>query len=206
MASTSLSDFPTELILNIYESFDDHHAITALNLTSRKFYNIWQLNTASIAKSVLSQSIDCFDLAQELLVIQGRSIGGQPDSSEAVLEWSKHLVTIASVVLEYYTSGNVSMSRLRGFDRRERLDFTQSHYHVRILVELCCDREAQDLRLQAATLEELRGMAMTADWLEDRIFQEDWRCMRRMFRCSYNDFYHTIDMISATFKLRGSLS
>ena len=103
MASASLSDLPSELILKIFKSFDDHRTITALNLTCRKFQDIWQLNTASIVSSVLPQSIDCFDLAQELLIVQGKSDGAESESREALLERCKCLVTNASTLLKYYS-------------------------------------------------------------------------------------------------------
>lgn len=125
MASRSLSDLPSELVLGIYETFDDHHTITALNLTSRKFYDIWRLNTATITKAVLPRAIDCFDLAQELLVVQGRSPdGGQAGTREAMLERSKHLLKNAAVALNDYTSSVLV------FDAGEYEASIQSHYRI----------------------------------------------------------------------------
>lgn len=199
MTSTSLSDFPAELILNIYESFDDHHAITALNLTSRKFYEIWRLNTATIAEIVLPRVIDCFDMAQELLVIQGRSADGQLETRAAVLEWSKRLVTIASRVLKYYASGSNGLRKLLEFT-----EFTESFYLIWIILELYPDRQAQDLRLEAATLKELRGMGMTlyllGDFDLDDLDALNWRSV------SLEDKFDAFCMITEQIKLKFSLS
>ncbi|CAF9907921.1 MAG: hypothetical protein ALECFALPRED_004040 [Alectoria fallacina] len=207
MASSSLSDFPAELILTIYESFDDHHTITAFNLASRMFYDVWRLNTASIAESVLSQSIDCFDLAQELLVVQGRSTGGQPETREGVLERSKHLIANALMVRKDYicTSTGVLVPKvdlsdpLLFFDGRER-SFTEYHYRVWMLLELFNDREALDLRLQAATLEELQWI----DKANRSFFQQCGQCS--LGRFGFHELYHTFSIIKAEIELRESLS
>lgn len=72
MASPSLANLPSEIILGICESLDDPRAITALDLNSRKLYNIWRLNTATMIKAGLPRAIDCFDLAQELVIAPGQ--------------------------------------------------------------------------------------------------------------------------------------
>lgn len=127
-----------------------------------------------MAKIVLPRVIDCFDMAQELLVIQGRSADGQLETRAAVLEWSKRLVTIASRVLKYYASGSNGLRKLLEFT-----EFTESFYRVWIILELYPDRQAQDLRLEAATLSELRGMGMTLHQLGDFDLDDldalDWR-------------------------------
>ena len=154
MASRSFSDLPSEVVIGIFSCLHDHHAIKALDLTSRKFYEIWKLNTATITKAVLPRAIQCFELAQELLAVQSRSpYGGQVETREAVLERSKRLLSNAAVVLKGYSR------RISVIDAGTYVAYIASHYHLWIAMELRNDREARNSRLQAATLEELRDMA-----------------------------------------------
>ena len=98
------------MIIGIYESLDDHRAITALDLTSRKLYNIWRLKTATIIKAVLPRATDRFDLAQELVIVQGRSTGVQTGTHEAVLQRSKKLLNNAAVAFRDYNSSSLRVS------------------------------------------------------------------------------------------------
>lgn len=159
MASQPFSDLPPEVIIGIFSCLHDHHAITALNLTSRKFYEIWKLNTATITKAVLSRAIKCFDLAQELLALQGKSPdGGQVETREAVLKRSKRLLSNAAVVLKDFAND------IRVLFADDRAVSLASHYCLWIVMELYNDHEARYWRLQAATLEETRGMAEILDY------------------------------------------
>lgn len=200
MASQSLSDLPPEVIIGIFSCLKDHRAITALNLTSRKFYEIWKLNTATITNAVLPRAIDCFDLAQELLAVQGRlPNSGQAETREAVLKRSKHLLLNAAVVVKDYTSS------ILVFDAGTHVASLRSYYHVWIIIELRNNRQARSLRLQAATLEELRGMAKTFLWLFVS-FNRGGQCVLDASGPHSSRLLDTIDAIKATLELRESLS
>ena len=54
MPSTSLSDFPVEVLIQVYESLDNVTDITVLNLTTYQHYNVWLSNTVLISTTVLS--------------------------------------------------------------------------------------------------------------------------------------------------------
>ena len=172
--SLSVSDLPQEMILGIYKSLDDHHAITALDLAARKFYDIWSLNRATITQAVLPRVIDCFGLARELAVIQSRSPGGQTEGCEAV---AKRLLVNASVVFRDYANLSNLLDALPIANRIEGSAFAQAHYGVWLLVELGDDlltqHQAQYSRLQAARMEELQDMLSAAEWLEDRASRGD---------------------------------
>ena len=159
------------MILGIYECLDDHHAVTALNLTSRKFYDVWRLHTAIITKAVLPRVIDCFDLAEELAVVQGnKSTSGPTETYEAVLERSKRLLVNAATLVKDHSSYVIHLESTTGemkeFAYEGNLSaFTESYYRLWILLELFNDREVRDLRLQAATMKELEGMEDALHWL-----------------------------------------
>ena len=193
MASSSLSDFPSEMILGIYECLDDHHAVTALNLTSRKFYDVWRLHTAIITKAVLPHVIDCFDLAQELVVIQVESSAGQAEAREAVLQRSKCLLANAATVLRDHSSFRITLydscKMVETAYQGDLLAFTESHYRLWILLELLNNREVRDLRLQAATMKELQGMADALQWL-----------LLKLYHQSYSPFVSSVHHSHWTFK------
>ena len=200
MASRSVSDLPPELIIGIFSSLCDHHAITALNLSSRKFYEIWKLNTATITSAVLPRAIDCFDLAQELLDVQGRSSNsGKAEGREAVLKRSKRLLTNATAVVKDYHS------KILVFGVGNHVAFLRSYYHVWICIELWNDREARDSRLHAATLEELRGMAKTFGLIL-KSFNRDGQGVLNAIGPDAFRLVETYDAISATLRLKESLS
>lgn len=57
---------------------------------------------------------------------------------------------------------------------RRRLDSTQSYYGIWIIIETGGDIKARcEPRLQAATVDELGGMAKAIKWLYDRVHYED---------------------------------
>ena len=66
------TDLPSEMILRIYRYLDSSLEITALSSTSRMYYWIWRMNTASISGAVLSRSIDCYNSALELFEVEER--------------------------------------------------------------------------------------------------------------------------------------
>lgn len=192
--SQFLSDLPPEVVIGIFTCLKDHHAITALNLTSRKFYEIWKLNTATIIKAVLQRAIDCFDLAQELLDLQGRSPISPPfGTREAVLERSKRLLTNAAVLLSERNC------RISDFDAGKHVASLQYRYVFWICIELCKDREARDSRLHAATLQELRGMVKSVEWFQLESVYGDGRVDQRGVNTTW-------DAITATLRLKESLS
>lgn len=62
----SISDLPPELILQIYTNLPTPSLITFLNRTSRKFYQIWYRDAATISGKVLSRSLEHYDTLLEL--------------------------------------------------------------------------------------------------------------------------------------------
>lgn len=228
MASHSLSDLPPELVIGIFSCVHDHHAITALNLASRKFYETWKLNTATIIKAVLPRAIECFDLAQELLAVQSKSPsfigpqslpkflteghnlahsnydveagGGQAASREAVLERSKRLLINAAVVAKSYNSG------IFVIDGGTYLTYITSLYRLWIAIELGNHREALDSRLQAATLEGLRDMAKMIDLTNLKGFYRVYFGIGAGSRYHRGEIGKAYSAIRATLKLRESLS
>ena len=197
MASRSISDLPPEVVIGIFSCLQDHHAITALNLTSRKFYEIWKLNTITITKAVLPRVIGCFDLAQELLVAEGKSPDSrQIETREAVLERSKHLLNNAAVMLKTHANSTST------FDAGKSMPFLRCLYRACICVELVNDRKARDSHLQAATLEELRCLAKDFEWrsFEGLLDGGNHDGLRA------NWTFETYDAIIAALELKESLS
>lgn len=72
MLSTSLSDLPTELIVQIFRSVDGFSTATALGSVSHQLLSIWKYFLPSISKTLLSRAIDCFDQAKDLVEAQSR--------------------------------------------------------------------------------------------------------------------------------------
>ena len=70
MSPASLSDFPVEVLIQVYILLNNVKDVTALNLASHRLHNVWLLNIESISAAVLSRTIESYDYACELVKIQ----------------------------------------------------------------------------------------------------------------------------------------
>ena len=99
MSPPSLSNFPTELSIQVYKSLDNVKDVTALNLVSHQFYNLWLSHTLSISDAVLSHTIKSFNDARELVELQQKFLerdhcddDGHHDPYRRALERNKLMV------------------------------------------------------------------------------------------------------------------
>ena len=102
MQPVSLSDFPAELLIQVYKSLDNMKDITALNLVSHQFYDLWHSHTVSISDAVFSRKIKSFDDVTELMKLQQKSVernhsddNGHHDPYRQALERNKLMVSNA---------------------------------------------------------------------------------------------------------------
>ena len=112
--------FPAELLIQVYKSLDNVKDITALNLASHQFYDLWSSHTLSISDAVFSGTIKSFDDARELAELQQNYFGrnhwddnGHHDPYLEALERNKLMVFNAHNYLDVCEEG----ISLRPFER-----------------------------------------------------------------------------------------
>ena len=100
MPPASLSDFPAELLIQVYKSLDNVKDVTALNLASHQFYDLWLSHIVSISDAVFSRTIKSFDDARELVKIQQKLVernhcddNGHHDRYREALERNKLMIS-----------------------------------------------------------------------------------------------------------------
>lgn len=105
--ATSIRNLASELILQVYQQFEQSFEITALNSTSQRLYSIWHLNAHSISDAVLPRALDCYDNAFELLEIQKGMQGIDLSSPEPLpaIELREIQQQSKTCVLEARTNG-----------------------------------------------------------------------------------------------------
>lgn len=69
----SLSDLPTELIVQIFKSAKKINSAAALSHTSRQLHSVWRYHLASICDAVLPRTIECYDEVHLLLEARANS-------------------------------------------------------------------------------------------------------------------------------------
>ena len=100
MPPASLTTFPAELLIQVYKSLDNVKDVTALNLASHQFYDLWVSHTVSISDAVFSRTIKSFDDARELVKIQQKFVeqnhcddDGHHDRYREALERNKLMIS-----------------------------------------------------------------------------------------------------------------
>ncbi len=158
MPPASLSDFPAQLLIQVYKSLDNVKDVTALNLASHQFYDLWHSHTVSISDAVFSRKIKSFDDARELANIQQKSFGwdhcddnGPHDPYRQTLERNKLMVSNIHDSFKYYDKESVSG---RSFGAL----LSKAYYCVCTLVLTTEDSFAQSSCLASLDLETLQLM------------------------------------------------
>ncbi len=201
------SGLAPELLLKVFESLDSHQEITALNITSVRFHDIWYLHTASISTAVLSRSIDCFDDAQELLKMKKKATphDGDLPRRQITLQRNRILVTNANLasLAESEIGRNVLDRGEKILNKRlfndiytesnrpaqctsERKVFIYIYYRLWIAAMLASKPLEQWDHLEAVSHEELRGMDRMALCLgkqycsfgNTRLPSLEWICLK----------------------------
>lgn len=106
MSSPALSQLPSELLIQIFESLEDFSTVSALGRTSCRLHSIWQANSASICPRILTNFIECpeeantlFDVQQSLSSPKVRVVGNQ-----AVLDRTKAMISNARMARDILKS------------------------------------------------------------------------------------------------------
>ncbi|KAK0515373.1 hypothetical protein JMJ35_002752 [Cladonia borealis] len=109
MPSASLSDFPAELLVQVYKSLDNVKDITALNLVTHQFYDLWLSNTLSISDAVFSRTVKSYHHARELVKLQQKVLerdhcddDGHHDPYRRALERNKLIISNATGFHVFY--------------------------------------------------------------------------------------------------------
>ena len=165
MPSASLSDFPAELLIQVYKSLDNVKDITALNLVSHQFYDLWFSHTLSISDAVFSRTIKCFDLARELVELQEKIIerircndNGHHDPYRRALEHNKLMMSNAhGFPYSYEAEAQVHPAVFRFHRDYEELQL-KIYYGLCILVLAEEDTFAQSSCLASLDFETMRLM------------------------------------------------
>ena len=142
MSSALLSDFPTELLIQVYKSLDNVKDITALNLVSHQFYDLWSSHALSISDAVFSRTIKSYHHARELVKLQQQVLernhcddDGHHDPYQRALQRNKLMISnIHSFHAIYEAEKQVDSDEFR-FNREEIYFKTYSGLCMLILAE-----------------------------------------------------------------------
>lgn len=148
MPSTSFSDLPTELIVQIFYSVDGFSTAATLSSVSNRFLSIWKRIFTSLCTTLLSRAIDCFDQAEILVEAQWRYAQDQNsfDTNKAAIERTKLFFAnedIACVALRRYEYTLLDEEILDGrhMTAAERTSFVKAWYRAIAIVILGSDFE-----------------------------------------------------------------
>lgn len=183
---TSLEDFPSDLIIEIFEALD-RSAITAFNLTARKFYLIWHEYAFTISKTVLAREVSCYDSAIELVNIQNSKTPRQHDDEYmTVLARNQNLLenaTKVSLACKYHESliprddlwclwcppGQIkTFQEVKGYRVSDPLAFRATYYRLSCVTALWSksNNEAQEAYLATIGYDQLYRMRSTLSWIK----------------------------------------
>ena len=199
MSSPSLSGLMNELVLEIFELLPDHHAVAALNSTSRKFYLIWRSNAAAISDAVLPRVIACYDSAEELFRFQ-RAQEREPETEEpetneqkpdeataryrGILKRNNRLIAnqcmISKECVDLFTEdiGESFRNYPRALQEGPGFKYLRIRYRIHCIAALSFDRLAQDEYLEATPLEDLTDMRLEYIWINPRHYYTDFEYFR----------------------------
>ena len=148
MPSTSFSDLPTELIVQIFYSVDGFSTAATLSSVSHRLLFIWKRISTSLCTILLSRVIDCFDQAGILVEAQWRYAQGQNsfDANDAAIERTKLFFAneeIAFIALRRYEYTLFDEEILDGRDMTaaKRTSFVKAWYRAIAMVTLGSDFE-----------------------------------------------------------------
>ena len=175
MPPASLTTFPAELLIQVYKSLDNVKDVTALNLASHQFYNLWLSHTVSISDAVFSRAIKSFDDARELAEIQQKFVernhcddNGHHDRYQEALERNKLLTSNEDAFRTFYQQEKPWLNS------DENL-MSKIYYCVCMLILMKDDAFAQSSCLASLDLETLQHMfnVMNRFWLVLSFVLED---------------------------------
>ena len=148
MPSTSLSDLPTELIVQVFYSVVGFSTAATLSSLSHRLFSIWKRISTSLCTILLSRVIDCFNQARILVEAQWRYAQDQNsfDANEAAIERTKLFFAnedIACNALRRYEYPLFDEEILDGRDMTvaERTSFVKAWYRTIAMVTLGSDFE-----------------------------------------------------------------
>lgn len=191
-SSPSLPGIPAELVLEIFTLLPGRRDVAALNSTARRFYQVWRANAAAISDAVLSRSIHCYAIAEELVRFQTaqerrlETIEEEEETDEfleidqdqareayrEVLKRNGRFIANAFIVAD--ECRNLKIGGFSGFnDNHVRL-----RYRIHCVAALSYDRTAQNAYLGARSLSELHQMRQDSVWSNPRHYYTDFEYFR----------------------------
>ena len=154
MLSTSFSDLPAELIIQVFHSVDDFSTAAALSSVSRSLFSIWKQDLPSFCKTLLPHTIDCFDQAKDLVEAQSQSTHNQQssDANEAAIGRAKLFFAnarIARLASHHYERSAIYKGLLNGLGmtKAERTSFVKAWYRFITIATLGCDFQPLPYRI-----------------------------------------------------------
>lgn len=151
--------------------------VTALNLASHQFRNVWLSNTGSISAAVLSRTIESYDYACELVKIQQkffeRDHGDDNGHHDPYLQALERNKLIKSNLNNFFELQKVEF----GFNcplGTQLLELISSkiYYCICMLVFTEGDKSAQSSCLASLDLSTLEFMYDFVEWYNDEVFVE----------------------------------
>ena len=167
MPTASFSDFPVEVLMQVYKSLDNVKDVTALNLTSHRLHNVWLSNTMCISDAVLSRTIKGYDKASEFVEIQQKFLERKhcddDGRNQQTLERNRLALSNARHCLDFYEAATDSWCSGRCLSCNETL-WSQIYYCLRILDFTGEDTFAQSPCLASLDYETLEIMFSFINW------------------------------------------
>ena len=147
---TSLSMFPTELIIEIYTSADNFATVTALSSTSSRFRLVWRTYAKLICSVILARAVTCYEQAHEYVKAQSldaasserNADAGQPAIRDA--QQCCENAKIACLALRHYETQVMECDPYDtaspiGFTEAQQTCFLQAWYRIHTLASLIGD-------------------------------------------------------------------
>ena len=146
----SLTEFPTDTIIQIFRSMPNFKTATIFSSTSRQFRSIWKRYSATICHAILVQTVACIDCAFDYVKVQplqDARLKKIRDTGLVTIEATKQICendATACLALQYYedqmvqpvsfeTSNAVSSTQAQG------TWFLQTWYRIHTLASLSSD-------------------------------------------------------------------
>lgn len=165
MPPSSLSDFATELLIQVYKSLDNVKDVTALNLVSHQFYDLWLSNALSISDAVFSRMIESIDDARELVKLQQKFLerdhgddDGQHDPYRRALERNKLMISNAHGFPAFCEAEKQLDPVSLRFNRNDEETHSKIYYRLRMLILAKQDTFAQSSCLASLNFETVKMM------------------------------------------------
>ena len=167
MPPASFSDFPVEVLIQVYKSLDNVKDVTALNLASHQLHNVWLSNIVSISDAVLSRTIKGYDKASEFVELQQKFLERKHCDDDGrdrqTLERNKLVLSNARHCLYFYKAATDAWCSGRRLSCNET-PWSQIYYCLRILDFTEEDTFAQSPCLASLDYETLEIMFSFINW------------------------------------------